>query len=251
MKVVIIEDEKPAARRLSRLVEQMGYQVEQLLYSVQEAVQWFLTNPHPDLILIDIQLSDGLSFEIFDEVEIQSPLIFTTAYDAYALKAFKLNSVDYLLKPIDEDELKNAIDKFRNRHAEDRTSIEAIAQIKKMLMGNTEKNFKKRFIIRVGQHLKMVAIEDVVCFYSENKGTYLHTVDNRDHLLDETLDEIELLTDPEKYFRINRKYLIRIDGIQDMISYSNNRLKLKLSHCDGDDLIVSREKVKAFKNWLH
>ncbi|MDZ7614916.1 MAG: response regulator [Flavobacteriaceae bacterium] len=106
MKIVIIEDEKPAARRLSRIVEQMGFKVEQLLYSVQEAVQWFLSNPHPDLILIDIQLSDGLSFEIFDEVEILCPLIFTTAYDTYTLKAFKLNSVDYLLKPIDEEELK-------------------------------------------------------------------------------------------------------------------------------------------------
>lgn len=251
MKVVIIEDEKPAARRLSRIVEQMGYKVEQLLYSVQEAVQWFLSNPHPDLILIDIQLSDGLSFEIFDEVEILSPLIFTTAYDAYALKAFKLNSVDYLLKPIDEEELKNAIDKFRSRNAEDRSSSEAIAQIKKMLMGNADKNYKKRFIVRIGQHLKMIAIEDIVCFYSENKGTYIHTSDNRNHLLDETLDEIELLTDPLKYFRINRKYLIRIDAIQDMIAYSNNRLKLKLTHCESDDLIVSREKIKAFKNWLH
>ncbi len=251
MKVVIIEDEKPAARRLSRIVEQLGYKVEQLLYSVQEAVQWFLSNPHPDLILIDIQLSDGLSFEIFDEVEILSPLIFTTAYDAYTLKAFKLNSVDYLLKPIDEEELKNAIDKFRNRNTEDRSSLEAISQIKKMLMGNAERTYKKRFIVKIGQHLKMIAVEDIVCFYSENKGTYIHTSDNRDHLLDETLDEIEVLTDPAKYFRINRKYLIRIDAIQDMIAYSNNRLKLKLTHCESDDLIVSREKIKAFKNWLH
>jgi len=251
VKVVIIEDEKPAARRLSRIVEQLGYKVEQLLYSVQEAVQWFLSNPHPDLILIDIQLSDGLSFEIFDEVEILSPLIFTTAYDAYTLKAFKLNSVDYLLKPIDEEELKNAIDKFRNRNTEDRSSLEAISQIKKMLMVNAEKTYKKRFIVKIGQHLKMIAVEDIVCFYSENKGTYIHTSDNRDHLLDETLDEIEVLTDPAKYFRINRKYLIRIDAIQDMIAYSNNRLKLKLTHCESDDLIVSREKIKAFKNWLH
>jgi two-component system response regulator LytT len=251
VKVVIIEDEKPAARRLSRIVEQLGYKVEQLLYSVQEAVQWFLSNPHPDLILIDIQLSDGLSFEIFDEVEILSPLIFTTAYDAYTLKAFKLNSVDYLLKPIDEEELKNAIDKFRNRNTEDRSSLEAISQIKKMLMGNAERTYKKRFIVKIGQHLKMIAVEDIVCFYSENKGTYIHTSDNRDHLLDETLDEIEVLTDPAKYFRINRKYLIRIDAIQDMIAYSNNRLKLKLTHCESDDLIVSREKIKAFKNWLH
>ena len=250
MKVIIIEDEKPAARRLSRMLSNLDIKTHQMLHSVKESIQWFLDNPHPDLILLDIQLSDGLSFEIFEEIDIQSAIIFTTAYDEYALKAFKLNSIDYLLKPIEADELKVAIEKFEKNSQHQTHQNFDIEQIKKLLVNPLDKSYKKRFTVKIGQHLKMINIDEIVCFYSENKGTYIHTQQNRDYLIDFTLEQVEEKLDQIKYFRICRKYLINIDAIKDIVSYTNSRLQLKLYHFDADDIIVSREKVKAFKIWL-
>ena len=250
MKVIIIEDEKPAARRLSRMLSNLNVETYQMLHSVKESVQWFLNNPHPDLILLDIQLSDGLSFEIFEEINIQSAIIFTTAYDEYALKAFKLNSIDYLLKPIDEDELKVAIEKYNNNIKTQKYQKFDIEQIKKLLVNPLDKNYKNRFTVKVGQHLKIISIDEIVCFFSENKGTYIHTNQNRNLLMDFTLDQVDEKLDPLKYFRVNRKYLVNINAIKDIVSYTNSRLQLKLQNFDTDDIIVSREKVKAFKTWL-
>ena len=192
MKVIIIEDEKPAARRLSRMLNELSIEPLTMLHSVEEAVNWFLNNEHPDLIFLDIQLSDGLSFEIFDEVEIESAIIFTTAYDEYALKAFKLNSVDYLLKPIDSDELENAVQKFKNLYNTKENVTFDLNQLKNIISntsGNAN-NYKKRFTVKIGQHIKMISTASIECFYSENKGTYLHTIDNRDYLLDISLETI-------------------------------------------------------------
>ena len=250
MKLVIIEDEKPAARRLARMVESMGLTVEKMLHSVGESVKWLLENDHPDLILLDIQLSDGLSFEIFEEVKVKSAIIFTTAYDEYALKAFKLNSIDYLLKPIDEDELKVAMDKFRENFKPADPQVLDLDHIRKMLVRSTENSFKKRYVLKIGQHLKMIPVEEIVCFFSENKGTYIRTHDQRDLLLEQTLDQVEEEVDPGKFFRINRKYIVSIDAIRDIIAYTNSRLRLKLVDFAEDDVIVSREKVKDFKDWL-
>ncbi len=250
MRVIIIEDEKPAARRLSRMLASIGIETHQMLYSVKESIQWFLDNPHPDLILLDIQLSDGLSFEIFEEIDIQSAIIFTTAYDEYALKAFKLNSIDYLLKPIDDDELKTAIEKYNKNSQKQTHQNFDIAQIRELLANPLDKNYKKRFTIKIGQHLKMINIDEIVCFYSENKGTYIHTQQNRDFLLDDTLEQVEEKLDPLKFFRVSRKYLVNMNAIEDIISYNNSRLQLKLDQFNADDIIVSREKVKAFKTWL-
>lgn len=250
MRIVIVEDEKPAARRLVRLIENLGFEVEMTLHSVSEAVDWFLNNKIPDLILLDIQLSDGLSFEIFDEVAIESPIIFTTAYDEYALKAFKLNSIDYLLKPIDEDELKLAIEKFHNNWSSANPLTFNLDQIKGALKLTEEKKFKKRYLVKIGQHLKMIPISEICCFYSENRGTYFKTNDNRDYLLEQTLDQVEEEINPNFFFRINRKYIINIDSIKEMVSYTNSRIQIKLHKMEEDDLVVSREKVKKFKEWL-
>lgn len=250
MRIVIVEDEKPAARRLVRLIENLGFEVEMTLHSVSEAVDWFLNNKNPDLILLDIQLSDGLSFEIFDEVSIESPIIFTTAYDEYALKAFKLNSIDYLLKPIDEDELKLAIEKFHNNWSSANPLVFNLDQIKGALKLTEEKKFKKRYLVKIGQHLKMIPISEISCFYSENRGTYFKTNDQRDYLLEQTLDQVEEEINPSLFFRINRKYIINMDAIREMVSYTNSRIQIKLHKMEEDDLIVSREKVKKFKEWL-
>lgn len=246
MKVIIIEDEKPASRRLQRLLEKSGISVIAILTSVEEGILWFRQNTHPDLILLDIQLSDGLSFEIFEEVEINSPIIFTTAYDEYALKAFKLNSVDYLLKPIDEEELESALAKFKNNHT--RTDQLNLEDLKALLSGSV--NYKKRFTLSVGQHLKIIETDDIACFYSENKGTYLHTHEDRSYLIDNSLDKLEPLLNPKDFYRVNRKFIINLKGIEDIITHSNQRFIIKLKNFNSEKIIVSRERVKGFKDWL-
>ncbi|MEI7510521.1 MAG: LytTR family DNA-binding domain-containing protein [Flavobacterium sp.] len=250
MNIIIIEDEKPAARLLLRKVEKMGIKVVTLLHSVEESVQWFQNNVHPDLIFLDIQLSDGLSFEIFESIDIKSAVIFTTAYDEYALRAFKLNSIDYLLKPIDEEDLEAAVNKFKSRNSITPNLSLDFEMIKRMLVNPIDRTFKKRFTIKMGQQLKMVPIEEVECFYSENKGTYLHTFDNRNYLLDTTLEQLETELDPNDFFRVSRKFIIPMKGIKEIQVYSNSRLKVVLPTFNEDEVIVSREKVADFKNWL-
>lgn len=250
MNIIIIEDEKPSARLLQRKVEKLGFQITTLLHSVEEAIHWFQNNSHPDLIFLDIQLSDGLSFEIFDAVDIKSAIIFTTAYDEYALRAFKLNSIDYLLKPIDEDDLEIAVNKFKSRQPKAAPLSLDFETIKKMLANPEVKTYKKRFTIKTGQHLKMINIDEVECFYSENKGTYLHTLDNRDYLLDGTLEQLESDLDPKDFFRVSRKFIVPMKNIKDIVVYSNSRLKLILPTYKEDEVIVSREKVNDFKNWI-
>lgn len=250
MNIIIIEDEKPAARLLQRKVEKLGLQVNILLHSVEESIAWFQNNQHPDLIFLDIQLSDGLSFEIFETIDIKSAVIFTTAYDEYALRAFKLNSIDYLLKPIDEDDLSIAITKFKNQFQKSSVSALDFEAIKKMLVNPIDREYKKRFTIKMGQQLKMIQIEDVECFYSENKGTYLHTFDNRDYLLDVTLEQLENELDPKEFYRVSRKFIIPLKAIKEIQLYSNSRLKVILPTYKDDEVIVSREKVSDFKDWL-
>jgi len=248
MHVIIIEDEKPAARRLQRMLKENGIVVNTLLHSVFEATEWLLNNNQPDLIFLDIQLSDGLSFEIFEEVNIDSAIIFTTAYDEYALKAFKLNSIDYLLKPIDEDELKHAILKFRKQHEKSTLNMQQIQSLFRENVSN--KKYKNRFTIKVGQHLKIIPVQDIICFYSEDKTTFVKTIDNRDYIIEMSLEELNKQLSPQTFFRINRQIITKINAIDDIISYSNSRLKLKIPFLDNFEAIVSREKVKVFKTWL-
>ncbi len=250
MNVLIIEDEKPSARRLQRMLEKLNVSVDQMLHNVEEAVNWFTHNQHPDLIFLDIQLSDGLSFEIFDAVEVKSAIIFTTAFDEYALQAFKLNSIDYLLKPIDEEELSVAVEKYKERAPKAQNVQLNFDDIKKLLTNPVEREYKKRFTTKIGQHIKMIPIDEIECFYSENKGTYAHTIDGRDYLLDTTLEQMEGEIAPEVFFRINRKFYVNINAIRDIISYTNSRLQLKLNSYKEQEVIVARERVRDFKLWL-
>ena len=250
MNVIIIEDEKPSARRLSRMLNVIEVEAKILLHSVEESITWFQNNEHPDLIFLDIQLSDGLSFEIFEAIEIKSAVIFTTAYDEYALQAFKLNSIDYLLKPIDEDELAKAVTKYKERLPEQKAVTLDFNDIKKLLINPIDREYKKRFSVKVGQHLKLINIEDIECFYSENKGTYLYTNEGRNYLLDTTLEHLENELEPQLFFRINRKFFVNINAIKDMVSYTNSRLQIKLKSYNEHEVIVARERVKDFKMWL-
>jgi DNA-binding LytR/AlgR family response regulator len=250
IQVAIIEDEKPAARRLGRLLEKNGLQVSQLLHSVQEAVSWFKENPHPELIFLDIQLSDGLSFDIFKQVDIKSFIIFTTAYDEYALQAFKLNSIDYLLKPIDEVELVAAIQKYQTQQAKNQSFNFDFETVKKMLFSHSETNYKQRISVKIGQQIKLIPVDSIECFYTRDKAAYLFTDEGRQYLIDETLDEMETLLDPKNFSRVSRQFIVQINAIKNINVYSNSRLLVSLQHFDETDIIVSRERVKDFKALL-
>jgi len=248
MNCLIAEDEKVAAERLVGLIKKCdpSIYIIEIVQSVKNAVQWLNTHQAPDLIFMDIQLADGLSFEIFEQTIVKTPVIFTTAYDEYALKAFKVNSIDYLLKPVDHGELKNAIDKFK----ENNSPKEIPAQVFDSIMHSLTKKHKNKFVMIVGEHIKVFTTEDIQCFYSMEKYTFLQNNSGRDYAVNYSLDQLEDLLDPAQFFRINRKFIVSFSAISDIISYSNSRLKVKLNSNDSDELIVSREKVQDFKKWL-
>tara|TARA_B100000795_G_scaffold28904_1_gene19112 strand:- start:23341 stop:24096 length:756 start_codon:yes stop_codon:yes gene_type:complete len=250
MHVLIIEDERPSARRLQRMLDKIDVTVATMLHSVEEAIAWFQENEHPDLIFLDIQLSDGLSFEIFEVVTVNSAIIFTTAFDEYALQAFKLNSIDYLLKPIDEVELQAAVVQYKKVQSKMQPVALNFDDIKKLLTNPVVREYKKRYTTKIGQHIKMIPVDEIECFYSENKGTYAHTVAGRDYLLDTTLELLEEELEPKTFFRISRKFYINVNEIKDIISYTNSRLQIKLNSYKEQEVIVARERVKDFKIWL-
>ncbi len=250
LNIIIIEDEKPAARLLQRKVEKLGLKVTKMLHSVEESIAWFQNNSHPDLIFLDIQLSDGLSFELFEQIDIKSAVIFTTAYDEYALRAFKLNSIDYLLKPIDEEELSVAILKFKNQFQKNTISNLDFDAIKRMLINPLEKEYKLRFSVKIGQQLKVISVDEIECFYSENKGTYIHTLDNRNYLIDSTLEVVEAEINPKDFYRVSRKFIVPLKAVKEILIYSNSRLKIILPTFKNDEVIVSRERVSDFKEWI-
>jgi len=248
MRVVIIEDESLAAEKLQRLLNETNSKIDvlQILESVEESINWFSQNKMPDLIFMDIQLDDGISFEIFDTVKIDAPVIFTTAFDEYAIRAFKVNSVDYLLKPIELKSLEKAISKFNNIYSENISFEAKISQVFKQL----SKNYKSRFFIKVGMKFQSVQVEDICCFFVEERNTFLRTQNGKTYDLDNSLEQLQKLIDPNLFFRINRNYLVNINHINEIISYSTTRLKLKLKGVNSDNLIVSRDKVSEFKRWM-
>jgi DNA-binding LytR/AlgR family response regulator len=251
MKILIIEDEPQAAERLASLVKSLKPAAEIVgqLDSIKRSVVWLQEQPKPDLIFMDIQLADGLSFEIFEKQPVQSPIIFTTAYNEYALKAFKVNSIDYILKPVDKDELSAAFAKYDallSPRTDPGKMMESISYAMQMLT----RKYKERFVIKVGEHLRAVEVHDILFFFSQEKTTFAQTREGRKHILDFTMDQLEELLNPDRFFRINRKYIIATDSIQDMISHVNSRLKLVLKTSDDDDIIVARERVQEFKDWL-
>ncbi|MBK5280159.1 MAG: response regulator transcription factor [Bacteroidia bacterium] len=252
MNVLLIEDEPQAAQRLEKLVKAIVPLVVILekIDTVKNSVEWLQSNPSPDLILMDIQLADGISFSIFDQCEVKSPVIFTTAYDEYALKAFKVNSIDYILKPVDEAELRAAIRKFESLAGSKRSAPDKMLESIELAMQMMTKKYKERFVVKVGEHLKSIEVAEILFFYSLEKTTFAQTKDSRKHILDFTIEQLDGLVNPDRFFRINRKYLVAADSIQDMISYTNSRLRLVLKTSDDAEIIVARERVQEFKDWL-
>lgn len=247
MKVLIIEDEKPASQKLMRLLGEINPDIEiiDVLKSVEDSINWFLHNPKPDLIFMDIQLEDGICFEIFESNSIHTPIIFTTAYDEYTLKAFKVNSIDYLLKPIDSDELKNAIEKFNVHYKQtDYSSFESI-------ITQLQPKTKERFLIKIGEHYKSVQTSMINCFYINERCNFIHVDNGKNYPIDYSLDKIEQLIDSKLFFRISRNFIINYSAIQDIIAYSSNRLRIVLRDwTEKEDIIVSRERVSDFKEWM-
>ena len=253
MKVVIIEDEAFAALRLKKMIQDYDPEIKIVaeLESVAESVKWFRSNPEPDLIFLDIHLEDDLSFAIFDQVNISSPVIFTTAFDEYAIKAFKLKSIDYLLKPIIHEELAAALKKYDQFNGMNKSSVDLNSLY--TLLTSNEKKYRERFSISVGTKLKMVEVTDIAYFFVMDKGTYLRTAQGNTYSVDFTLDKAEEMLDPASFFRINRKYVINISSIANMVSYSRGRVKLELKPKADEELdtIVSIDRSSEFKKWLN
>lgn len=248
MKVLIIEDEQPASQKLTRLLREIDQDIAitDVLESVEDATNWLIKNPHPDLIFMDIQLEDGICFEIFENCHTETPVIFTTAYDEYALKAFKVNSVDYLLKPIVLDELKDAIDKFMMLHHQktDFTKLESVIH-------QLQPIAKERFLIKIGEHYRSIPVSDIHCFYIRERCNFMLVNTGKSYPVDYSLDKIEQLVDSKMFFRINRNFIIHFSAIQDIIAYSSSRLKVLLNYwTEKEDILVSRERVADFKNWM-
>lgn len=250
MKVLIVEDEKMAANRLNKLLAELAPEAEVLaqLDSVKRASEW-LTTQSADLLFFDIQLADGLSFEILDKVKVEAPIIFTTAFDEYAIKAFKVNSVDYLLKPIDPKELEAALHKFKSQFQSSPQPMLDLSAIEQAMKQMTRK-FKERFVVKIGEHIRTLEVADTTFFFSQEKATYLQNADHKRFIIDYTLEQVQELIDPEDFYRINRKYLISMRAVKDIVSYSNSRLRIILNGSDEMDAIVSRDKVQDFKRWL-
>jgi DNA-binding LytR/AlgR family response regulator len=254
MTILIVEDEQFAALRLEQLIKGIlpdGITLE-LVSSVAAAVNWLQNHAAPDLLFLDVHLGDGLSFEIMDQIKVTAPVIFTTAYDQYAIKAFKLNSIDYLLKPIDETELKNAIKKFQelSKAQAPEVSIPDYSQWMQVMQQLQKPTYKDRFTAKIGPRIKIVQQQEILYFYSFQKGTFIRTTDGRNYLIENTLEWVEQVVDPSAFFRINRKYVISMAHIAEIITESSSRLKLKMPHQEEDDLIVARERVKEFREWI-
>ena len=250
MVAIIIEDEQRAARRLKMLIQEVDstIQIVEILESIEDALVFLNANKNIELIFSDIQLADGLSFEIYENLNAIPPVIFTTAYNQYAIKAFKANGIDYLLKPVVKEELEKAINKLKKLSTQkiDNTLLSALTS----QLQFDKQNFKDRFMVKVGQHIKSIAIESIQAFYSLDKATYILTNESRNYLIDYSLDQCEEFIDPQKYFRINRKFIINIQASYEITAWTNSRLKITLASYDEDMVIVARERTKDFKRWL-
>jgi two-component system LytT family response regulator len=253
MNTLVIEDEKLAAQRLVELIHRYDSKIKVIgiIDSVEKSVEWFRSSDHPELVFMDIQLADGLSFEIFEQTEVRCPVIFITAFDEYTIKAFKVNSVDYLLKPVDYKELAAAMKKFKSNfgpRAVDRYKPDI--ELYDRLVSQFVHPYKNRFVVKVGLHIRSVPVENIDYFYICEKSTFICTGEGKNYAIDYYLDNLEQLVDPRLFFRINRKFIISIRAVSDILAYSNSRLKIVLNNTPEEEAIVSREKVKDFKIWL-
>ncbi len=246
MKTLIIEDEVAAVRRLSKLILDIDSSIQILddLDSIEQSLNWLKNNPMPDLIFMDIHLADGASFEIFNHFEINKPIIFTTAYNQYAIQAFKVNTIDYLLKPIKKAELETALNKYRKWSRSQAFDYRALAKE----MNRDEYN--KRFLIRFGQQIRVVEMRDCAYFYTQDKVTFLVNKKGKRYPIDYSLEKLEEMTDPHGFFRINRQFLVNIEAINEMYAYSKSRVKIDLEPPCDLDTVVSTERSPHFKKWL-
>jgi two-component system response regulator LytT len=250
MKILIIEDEQAAARRLEKLVLELAPQAIILgrLDSVEQTTQWLSENPPPELMLMDIHLADGSSFEIFQHVQISCPVIFITAFDEYALQAFKVNAIDYLLKPVKLVELKTALEKYEKRSPKTSADYSSLVQL---LRAKDQDIYLKRMLIRLGSSIKLVEVSDAAYFYTKDKITFMVSKNNGKRLpIDYPLDKLETLIDPKLFFRINRQVILSIPAIKEMHTYSKSRVKIDLEPPVEIESIVSTERAAEFKKWL-
>jgi len=248
MKVLIVEDELIAFEKLKILLSRIAPEISIIGHakSIDEGIEFIENTPVIDLAFFDIQIEDGLSFSILEHVTKKFPVIFTTAYDDYAIRAFDHHSIAYLLKPIQKADLEKALDKFNSTQPEPNYSellLKAINDARKV-------NYKERFTVKIGEKIRLFDIRDIACFFSRDKGSFLCTNEAKHYVIDYPLDQLETMVDPKKYFRVNRKHIICIDAIDKIIQHSNSRLKVVLKTTIDEDVIVAREKVKTFKNWL-
>ena len=251
MKVVIIEDEHLTAQRLEGMLKKYDAQIEVLaeLPSVAESIEWFKMNPDPDLVFMDIHLEDGQSFSIFDTLNLEVPVIFTTAYDEYMIKAFKVNSVDYLMKPLNYDELSQAIDKFKRLHTNEKGKDHQLETLLQSLQ-KKEPEYKSRFLVSIGSRLKTIEDEEVRYFYSADKITFLVTKDNQRFPIDYSLDKLALMLNPKDYFSINRQMTVKLSAINNIHVYAKGKIQLELNPPMKEDVFVSMDRVVEFKEWL-
>jgi two-component system, LytTR family, response regulator LytT len=253
MKILIVEDEELAVKKLQKTLAGVDASAEVVgvTDSIKSTVEWLQDNPQPDLVLMDIELADGQSFEIFNLTEVKSPVIFTTSYDEYALKAFKVNSVDYLLKPVQKEELQAALNKFQKLKPETKAvglNIESL--VKELQQKLQPKEYRKRFLVKHAQKLVSVEIDEIAYFYSDGRLNFFKTSDNKKFVVDYTMDELEEMLDPEKYFRISRSFYVSVNSIDKIDDYFGNRLILGLKPAVDKEALVSREKVTDFKKWM-
>jgi two-component system LytT family response regulator len=248
MNVVIIEDELPASEKLERYILKYDDSINIVakLTSVADSINWLKGNASSvDILFVDVQLSDGLSFEIFNQIQVQKPIIFTTAFDEFAIDAFKLNSIDYILKPITFTEISKALNKFKNFK-----SFLSSDTIQNASHTFGKKSFKTRFLVRLGNHIHSVKTEEIALFYAEGRTVFLATNQGRKFILDYKLEDLNQLLDNAQFMRVNRTFIVKLDAIEDVIVYTNSRLKLVLNVSKDKDIIVSRDRISSFKHWF-
>jgi len=252
MRIAVIEDEIPALNRIKKLLKEVEPNVEILWHadSIETAIEMFSRNTEIDLALFDIELADGQSFEILKNVDIACPVIFTTAYDEFALQAFKYNSIDYLLKPINKEELSNAIQKFKKLNLSESNNKYAIKKLLEGLNHNKQLKYKSRFLVKLGERLISVQEDDIAYFISKDKITYLITVNNQKYATDVSIENIVEQINPINYFQLNRQIIAHLKSIKQINNYFNGKLKIVLNPPTDDDIFVSRERAAAFKSWL-
>ncbi|MFA7274323.1 MAG: LytTR family DNA-binding domain-containing protein [Crocinitomicaceae bacterium] len=248
MKILLLEDEIPASKRMVSLLKELEptWEIVNILDEVSAAEIWLKNNPTPDLIFMDIHLADGHSFALFDKINIQSPVIFATAFDQYAVNAFKVNGLDYLLKPISKEELQRSINRFKDFAKPKEFNYAIISS----LLEKKQKTYKERFVFKSGEQLNFVRIPEIAFFTSSSSYSFVVTKSGNRYLLDQTMDHIQDSLDPALFFRINRKQIVSLDCITKISAHFNSRLKLELNPSESEDVIVSRNRVTDFKEWL-